>query len=342
MKIAVIGKFYNEGFALHIEEALLDMGHQVVRIDPELEFLQYNFLGKRIKNINKTLYQQVFHKIPSIRNIKAKEIYTTYKNNSIDFTIVVHDFLTKQEIEEIKKINPAPICIWFPDAISNFQKSMFFVAGYDYLFFKDQYVVDKLKHEYQLNAYYLPQCCNPKKHYVVDLDSNDINYYSCDITNAGNLYPSRAALYRLLTKYQFKLWGAPPAIWLNVPELTHIIMGKSVYNEEKSKAFQCAKIVLNNMHLAEVNGLNKRAFEIPACGGFQIITYNEAVADLFIIDKEIVTYKTFDELVEKIEFYLNPINEKLRREIIEAGHKRATEEHTYENRLKFMLKTVFN
>ena len=56
MNIAIIGKFYTEGFGLHIEETLSDMGHTIVRIDPEMEFLQYNFLGKRIKNINKTMW----------------------------------------------------------------------------------------------------------------------------------------------------------------------------------------------------------------------------------------------------------------------------------------------
>lgn len=339
MNIAVIGKFYTEGFALHIEEALNDMGHTVLRIDPEVNFLQYKFLGKRIKNINKTLYQQVFHKIPSIRNLKAKEIYKQYKKNQIDLTIVVHDFLTKQEITEIKKLCSSPICIWFPDAISNFQKSMFFVAGYDFLFFKDNYVVEKLKNIYSLNAHYLPQCCNPKKHNIVELTQQDKEFYSCDITNAGNLYPSRAALYRQLTKYHFKLWGAPPAIWLNVPELNHIIMGKSVHNEEKSKAFQSAKIVLNNMHLAEINGVNKRAFEIPACGGFQIISHNDAVGDLFEIDKEIVTYKTFHELTEKIDYYLSHPDE--RKTITEAGYLRSINEHTYELRLKQLLNIVF-
>jgi spore maturation protein CgeB len=219
---------------------------------------------------------------------------------------------------------------------------MFFIAGYDYLFFKDKYVVNKLKNEYNLNAFYLPQCCNPSKHKIVTITEKDKALYGCEITNAGNLYPSRAALYRQLTKYSFKMWGAPPAVWLNVPELSSIIMGKSVHNEEKSKAFQSAKIVLNNMHLAEIEGVHKRTFEIPACGGFQIITHNDAVSELFEIGKEIVTYKNLDDLKTKINYYLDPENEKERKAIIKAGYERAVKDHTYKNRLETIIKTALN
>ncbi|HMZ46587.1 MAG TPA: glycosyltransferase [Chitinophagaceae bacterium] len=342
MNIAIIGKFYTEGFGLHIEETLSDMGHTIVRIDPEMEFLQYNFLGKRIKNINKTLYQQVFHKIPAIRNFKSKDIYNSYKANKIDFTIVTHDFLTKQEIDTIKKINPSPIVLWFPDAISNFQKSMFFVAGYDYLFFVDKYIVEVLKSEFNFNIHYLPQCCNPKKHNRVVLNEQDINFYSCDITNAGNLYPSRSALYKHLLNYNIKMWGAPPSIWLKLPELDKIIMNKSVHNQEKSKAFMAAKIVLNNLHPAVINGVNKRTFEIPACGGLQFTSYRAALNELFEVGKEVVAYKDLEDLKNKIDYFINPQNEAERLQIIEAGYKRAITEHTYEQRLNQLLDTVFN
>jgi spore maturation protein CgeB len=342
MNIAVIGKFYTEGTGLHIEEALTNMGDTVVRIDPEVKFMQYGFMGFRGRNMAKTFYNQFLGKIPFYRKLKANSIYKVYQEKKIDLSIVLHDYFSVQEIAEIKKINPSPIVIWFPDAISNFQKAMFFVAGYDYLFFKDKYVVDKLKNEYQLNCFYLPQCCNPSKHRIVTLNEEDKEFYNCDITNAGNLYPSRIALYKHLTKYHFKMWGAKPSYWLNVPEIKKLITGKVVFNEEKSKAFNAAKICLNNMHLAEINGVNKRTFEIPACGGFQIITHNNAVNELFEIDKEIITYKNLNDLITKIEYYLDPKNESERKKIVENGYQRAIKDHTYEHRLKSMLSTIFN
>lgn len=340
MNIAIIGKFYSEGFGLHIEEALQDMGHTSQRIDPEVQFMQYNFLGQRVKNINKTLYQQVFFKIPSVRNRKSKEIYNSLKAKNIDLTIVLHDFLTHDEVIEIKKITKSPVLLWFPDAISNFQKSMFFTAGYDHLFFSDKYIVSKLSSEFNLNTHYLPQCFSTFKHKKVDLSDSDLDTYQCDITNAGNLYPSRAALYKHLTKYHFKMWGYPPAIWLKVPELEKIVMNKAVFNEDKSKAFLAAKIVLNNLHPAVIDGVNKRTFEIPACGGFQISSYREATNELFEVGKEIICYQNLNDLKEKIEYYLNPNNEEERLVIAQAGYKRALKEHTYQHRLQQMLNTI--
>jgi spore maturation protein CgeB len=217
---------------------------------------------------------------------------------------------------------------------------MFFIAGYDYLFFSDKYIVNKLKSELDLNTHYLPQCFSTFKHQKVTLTDADAATYNCDITNAGNLYPSRAALYKHLTKYNFKMWGYPPAIWLKVPELDQIIMDKSVFNEEKSKVFLAAKIVLNNLHPAVIDGVNKRTFEIPACGGFQITSYRDATNELFEVGKEIVCYENLNDLKEKIEYYLNPTNERERLAIAEAGYKRAQKEHSYQHRIKQMLNTI--
>jgi spore maturation protein CgeB len=342
MKIAIIGKFHIEATGLHIKETLANMGHEAVPIDSGIKLLENDFLGEKIRRFSKTIYYQFLYKFNFIREIKSKAIYNIYKQEKIDLTIVVHDFLSKKEIAEIKKITSTPICIWFPDAISNFQKSMFFIAGYDYLFFKDKYVVNKLRDEYQLNAFYLPQCCNPIRHNLAQLSTDDKIKYGSEITNAGNLYPSRSALYRHLTQYNFKFWGTKFSSLFDMPELNKMIMDETVYNDEKSKAFQGAKIVLNNMHLAEIEGVNKRTFEIPACGGFQIITHNEAVNELFEIGKEIITYKNFDDLKSKIEYYLDPKNEGERQAIITAAHQRAINEHTYEIRLKTMLQIIFS
>ena len=341
MNIAIIGKYFTEAFALHIEETLQDMGHTTVRIDPEIKFLQSNLFSQRLRNFTKTLYQQVFHKIPSIRNRNSKKIYNYYRTNKIDLTLVVHDFLTKQEITEIKKINQTPICLWFPDAISNFQKSMFFVAGYDHLFFVDKYIVNKLREEFNLNTHYLPQCFNPKRHKKITItDKKDIDKYGCEITNAGNLYPSRAALYRHLTNYDFKLWGSPPAVWLNVPELNQIIMNQIVFNDEKSKAFIAAKVVLNNIHPAVIDGVNKRLFEICGIGGFQITSQRDAVEELFEVGKEIVTYNNLEDLKQKLDYYIS--HDEEREKIRDAGYKRALKEHTYEHRLKSILLTALS
>ena len=342
MNIAIIGKFKTENFGLHIEETFFQMGHSVVRVDPQVNFLQYKIFGFNFRKIAKSFYINFLDKVPIIRKVKSKKIYKTLVSEKVDMVLVLHDFLSPIEVNEVKKITAAPICIWFPDHLANFQTSMFYLAGYDFLFFKDRYTVGKLRDEMNLNAFYLPQCCNPNSHNRVELSASDLEEYSCEITNAGNLYPSRAALYKNLVHYDFKMWGGRASSWLRLVELEKMIMGREVFNEDKCKAFSAAKIVLNNLHIGEIDGLNKRTFEIAACGGFQIVSLNDAVSEHFKIGKEIEVYTNLKDLKRKIDFYLNPENESKRLEMIEAGYQRVMKDHTYENRLNKMLSIVFH
>jgi len=136
------------------------------------------------------------------------------------------------------------------------------------------------------------------------------------------------------------MWGNPLAIWLKVPELNKMIMNEAVFNTNKSKAFKAAKIVLNNLHPAVIDAVNKRGFEICGTGGFQIISDRPAVYELFEVGKEIITYKDLDDLKNKIDYFLDPINKNERINIAQAGYKRAMKDHTYEIRLTQLLKTV--
>ena len=343
MTIAIIGKFYIEGTGLHLAEAIESSGHKVVRIDPEINLTEAKFFSQRMRNVGITLYKEVLSKHSKIRSFTSRKILKELKAEKVDLTISLHDYLTRDEVKSIKLITKSPVCIWFPDALVNLKRSMFFYANYDFLFFKDLYLVELAKVEFNLNAHYLPQCCNPSKHKVVDVNKSEKEFYSCQITNAGNIYPSRAALLsQLMPYYTIKFWGGLPAVWLNVPELDSIVMGKVVYNEAKDKAFRAAKIVLNNLHPSEVNGLNKRSFEVAACGGFQITNLKPCTAELFEIDKEIVCYTTFGELKEKLDYYVDDRNETERKNIITAGRERVVKEHTYSHRINKIMEIVFN
>tara|TARA_B100001109_G_scaffold255510_1_gene258897 strand:+ start:4944 stop:5981 length:1038 start_codon:yes stop_codon:yes gene_type:complete len=342
MNVALIGKFYTEGTGQHLTEAIESNGDKVIQIDPEINFYNGRLISKRMRNVGITFYKEVLAKHPKVKHRASKKIYTELLGENIDLVISLHDFLDRKEVKNIKKITKSPVCIWFPDALVNLKKSMFFYADYDFLFFKDLYLIQQVKNELNLNAHYLPQCCNPDKHKIEEFQDGEEDFYACEITNAGNLYPSRAALLsQLKEQFQIKLWGDLPPIWLNAPELDSIVMRKVVYNKEKAKAFRAAKVVLNNLHPTEVNGLNKRTFEVAPCGGFQITNLKPCTSALFEIDKEIVCYSTFNELVEKLTYYIDDKNKIERQAIIEAGRKRVLKDHTYLNRYQQLLEVVF-
>ena len=339
MNILVVGNFYSGAFGLHISETLKESGHNVFRFEPGFKFSKTSIFGKRWNNIKYAVYNDLLTKIPAVHKKNLKPLFNIIKQNEINLTIVLHDYLTSEEVKKIKESTKSPVVLWFPDAFSNFKKSMFFISGYDFLFFVDKYIADILKADFNLNTFYLPQACFPKYHHKTVLSENEKQIYACDITNAGNMYPSRIALYKQLDKYDIKMWGNLPPIWAYDKYINSILQKKFVHHDEKAKAFNGAKIVLNNLHPAVINGTNKRTFETTGCGGFLLTKYHPALGDLFEIGKEIEAYKNFDDMIEKIDYYLKHDNE--RKKIADAGYKRAHKDHTLEIRLNSMLKIIF-
>lgn len=73
-----------------------------------------------------------------------------------------------------------------------------------------------------------------------------------------------------------------------------------------------------------------RTFEVPACGGFLMTQPAEDLADYLEPGVDCATFGNFDELVERVRYYLN--NEPERRAIAEHGYQRTLAEHTYQAR----------
>jgi len=46
-----------------------------------------------------------------------------------------------------------------------------------------------------------------------------------------------------------------------------------------------------------------RIFEIMGAGGFCLTETSNEVSDFFVLDKEIVTFKNFQELLEKAKYF---------------------------------------
>lgn len=81
--------------------------------------------------------------------------------------------------------------------------------------------------------------------------------------------------------------------------------------------------------------INYRTFETTGCRTMLLTNKTPNLEKLFEVGKEIETYNSLEELDEKIVYYLNNPNKRI--EIEKAGHDRSKKEHTYLNRMKFIL-----
>jgi spore maturation protein CgeB len=207
----------------------------------------------------------------------------------------------------------------------------------DAWFFKDPYMASVFRDKLALNAFYLPEACNSVWHRKVELSAEDRRKYGCDLVTASNMYYYRAKSLEIFQGYDLKIWGKSYPSWLSSP-LRSVYQDEYVAEVEKAKAFNAAKIVLNTMHYGEIEGVNCRLFEAAGCGAFQIADWKPALPDLFEPGKEIVTFKTQQELKEKVDYYLARPEE--RREIADRAYARAHREHTYERRLEKMFEIL--
>lgn len=73
-----------------------------------------------------------------------------------------------------------------------------------------------------------------------------------------------------------------------------------------------------------------RDFEIPMSGGFYLPSYVPELEEYFEIDKEIICYYSFDDLVEKLTYYLK--NDTEREKIRSLSYRRSLNSHTWSHR----------
>lgn len=108
--------------------------------------------------------------------------------------------------------------------------------------------------------------------------------------------------------------------------------------EASSIIFAGSKINLNISLKGIEGGTPQRIMDILGAGGFVLTNYCAETAELFEEDREIVMYKTPEELVEKAAYYLT--HEQEREEIARAGRRKVLNCYTYDRKLKQLMKWV--
>lgn len=339
MNILVIGRDHVEGFAPYVANALKRMGHRLSLFDPlpkhPIARPAQGAIWAKAASAIWPLYEKTGWAQTRLSNglLAAAE-----KMSGVDLAICCFDFLYPATAQALKKATGCKLALWFPDSIASFGKHAFLSAPYDALFFKDPFIVRRLKATLDRPVFYLPEAYEPVGFDDQDLAQFSKEEYGCDICVAGNLYPYRIAFFEQLADYNIRIWGNPAPAWADDRRIRHMVQGRFIAGKEKIAAFRLAKIVLNNLHPAEIEGVNVRAFEAAGAGAFQMIDRRPAVAQLFKENVEIVTFADMKELHHKIGRYLTAPAE--REAIAAAGQRRASTDHTYDKRLSLLIEAT--
>ena len=152
------------------------------------------------------------------------------------------------------------------------------LAPYDAIFFKEPFLIDRLRAMLDLPVYYLPLACNPRWRRPVAQAGTE----PC-LVIAANMYPSRVRLqdWLIAKGIPLSVYGGGFPRWIGETACRAAHTGRYVACEEKARVFRSAAGVLNTMNLAQVNGVNVRLFEVAGCGAAVLTDFRSTVPELF-------------------------------------------------------------
>lgn len=84
--------------------------------------------------------------------------------------------------------------------------------------------------------------------------------------------------------------------------------------------------------------INSRTFETLGCGTFLITNETDRLRDLFSVGKHLVTYRTFDDCCDKVNYFLR--HDEKRELIAREGYLHALRNHTLLNRAQQLIEII--
>jgi spore maturation protein CgeB len=318
----------------HVLDALRNLGHEAAIVDT-------NVVGTNWGRISKALASRtidIFVREPE-RRADRKLLRKIEEFSPTLILVILGSQLSPKTVLRLRKATKAPIVCWCQDQMTTLGRQYLLGAGYDAIFLKDRYMQDLFSRMITSTSFhYLPEACNPRVHRRLELTADDMLRFGCDVGIACTLYYYRQEILQQLREFDLKLWGTVPD-WL-LYRLRERPKGREIFMDDKARAARGARICLNTLHFAEVDGLNSRAFELAGCGGFQILTSRPVLREHFLPGIEVESFESIGELIEKIRHYLRHPDSAA--SIAERGQKRAHAAHTYEHRLQEIFRIAMN
>ncbi len=335
MRTAIVGSTAFDSLEYNLCETFRFLGHEA-QIFGESDFVPFGSQVRRgiamLLDLN-----------PGCARWAYRKLERSLLEYSADLIVVAYRHVIPDLIISLKRQRPnIPIVQINPDAIVNLHRGYIFTSPYDAYFSKEPVLVNLMRKKLRLNAHYLPESFNPRVHHRPQADKAECEEKAnVDVVVAATLYPYRVRFLEQLMdllehRIRLVVYGETRS-WARTPLWKHH-KGEVVTGARKAEAFYSARIVLDNMHWGEYEGVNCRFFEALGSGGFLLCDARPSIPALATPGKEVVTFETVEEAAEQVRYYLADKVE--RRSISSAGYARAMKDHTYERRIKQMLSVL--
>jgi len=184
---------------------------------------------------------------------------------------------------------------------------------------------------------------DPDIHRPFSVGGKSLAFWESDASFIGTWSPKKerflAEVAKRLPSIKLRVWGY---LWEKSIQdvLRPAIQGAQILGDVYPLAIQCSKVniaLLSEARLGASSGdqVTSRTFHIPASGGFMLHERTDEFLELFREGEDAACFDSPDELVQKIEYYLD--HEEERERIRLAGHRRCIAEHSHDRRAQRII-----
>lgn len=313
-----------DSFVDNVSHTLRKMGHEVVNLG--------SMTNSRLTSPYKRIMKEILARVNGdTLSTQEKWLRKNFKAIKPDVVLTLTQPLSEETMAMLRADN-IKVVTWWGDTAANMKGKGLLQDGWDLIFIKDAYAAKKLR-TVGIEAFHLFEAMNPDWHKPVSQQENN------QLIIAGSFYDYRHYLTAKLINsgVPVSLYGGRLPRWAS-SAIQEKHTGKYIVREEKSRVFGAGLAVLNSTAMSEFDSVNCRAFEVAGTGALQIMEYRPSIENCFEPGKEILVYRSYEELLDLLEFAKkDPGKIKL---IREAAAKRAHSEHTYEQRLNIIVQKI--
>lgn len=180
----------------------------------------------------------------------------------------------------------------------------------DFVFCAQKRAVEEMKRDGVNNPIWLPHAMEPQAYPKFDLLSKKYDVCFVGHVNSRN---REDALDRL-----FK-------------EFPNFYYGQQLF-EQAARKYAESKVCFN---ISMADDLIMRVFEVMGTGSFLLTNWVPTIEELFEDGKHLVLYRSMDEMIDKVNYYLKHDDE--REKIAQAGYEEVMRAHTIQHRVSKML-----
>jgi len=275
-------------------------------------------------------FEELGHKVVAINDPRVfpgpEQILILAEEYKPDFIFIAKDPRYNNIIEELTK--KFIVAMWNVDVrydINDFLSTCGPLYKYCQLKFTiEKGNLEKYKKAGIENIYWLSEGISPKWHTKTPCTMDDMLKYVSEISFTGNILGLQEGRQELINKLK------------ELPGFKHF---NGIFNLEHNKLCQISKINIGHSGWPKVElSMSARDYRIMGAGGFLLTNHVEGIENWFEVGKMCDTYKSPEECVEKIKYYLE--NYELRKQIAEYGYRAVQEKHKFSDRLKEIVEHV--